>query len=226
MSAFRKKSIGATDTLGERLKRVREELGFSVDEAASRSGISAKYIQTIEEGRYRDLPGTVYAKNFVKKYARLLEVSEETAIGLFERELQVADKLSPAPSGAPATPVRVRARLTPEGIKWAVVLVLGIAILIYLGLEIRNFTAPPSLVVVSPPDQMTTTNRSVELQGTTAPEITVTVNGKVVLVDRQGQFREQLDLQDGLNTIIVSAQKKRGTATTVVRRILVTSSTN
>ncbi len=226
MAAFRQKSIGTADTLGERFKRIRDELGLSVEEAAVRSGISAKYVRTIEEGRYTDLPGAVYAKNFVRKYAQALEVSEETAVGLFEREHSVAAKLSPAPSAAPARPVRVRALLTPEGIKWVIVLVLGLAVLVYLGLEIRNFTAPPSLVVVSPPEQTTTASRSVELAGTTTPEATVTVNGKVVLVDRQGQFREQLDLQDGLNTLIVKAQKKRGKASTVVRQILVTSPTN
>lgn len=222
MSAFRQKSIGATDTLGERLKRVREELGFSVEEAAQRTGISTKYVQAIEEGSYSELPGTVYTKNFIRKYAHVLEVSEETAVGLFEREHSVAVRLSPAP----AKPARVRAWLTPEGIKWAFILVLGIAVLVYLGLEIRNFTAPPSLVVVSPPDQTTTTSRSVELAGTTTPEATVTVNGKAVLVDRQGAFSEQLDLQDGLNTVIVKAQKKHGKASTVVRQILVTSPTN
>jgi len=226
MSAFRQKSLGTTDTLGEGLRRMREELRLTVDEAAVRSGISAKYVRTIEEGRYADLPGAIYAKNFIRKYARALEVSEETAIGLFEREHSVAAKLSPAPSAMPAKPVRVRAFLTPEGIKWALVLVLGLAVLVYLGLEIRNFTAPPSLVVVSPPDQTTTMSRSVELRGTTTPEVAVTVNGKAVLVDRQGQFRERLDLQDGLNTVIVKAQKKHGKATTVVRQILVTSSTN
>jgi len=226
MSAFRQKSIGATDTLGERLKRVREELGLSVEEAAVRSGISAKYVQAIEEGSYNELPGTVYTKNFIRKYAHVLEVSEETAVGLFEREHSVAAKLSPTPSTVPGKPVRMRAWLTPEGIKWAFILVLGIAVLVYLGLEIRNFTAPPSLVVVSPPDQTTTTSRSVELAGTTTPEATVTVNGKAVLVDRQGAFSEQLDLQDGLNTVIVKAQKKHGKPSTVIRQILVTSPTN
>lgn len=227
MTSFRHSRVGQTDTLGERLGRVRHELKLSLDDVAQRTGISARHIQAIEEGRYSDLPGTVYAKNFIRTYARLLEVSEDTAMSLFEQEHSVTTRLKPQQSAPSLEPVRVKARLTPEGIKWAIVLVLGLAVLIYLGLEIRNFTAPPSLVVVSPPNQMTTVARSVELQGTTTPEAVVTVNGKTVLVDRQGGFREQIDLQDGLNTVIVRAQKKHGTATTVIRQILVTApSTN
>ena len=224
MTFFRKKSIGTTDTLGERLRRVRQEAGLSIDDVAARSGISARYIQALEEGRYRDLPGEVYARNFIRKYAQVIEVNEGTALDLFEREHAVAAKLAPAPSASPAKPVRIPALLSPQGVRWGAILLLGIAVLIYLGLEIRNFTAPPSLVVVSPPDQLTTASRSVELRGNTNPEVTVTVNGKMVLVDRQGQFRELLDLQDGLNTIIVRAQKKRGKVTTMVRQILVTNS--
>ncbi|MFH0828743.1 MAG: helix-turn-helix domain-containing protein [Candidatus Kerfeldbacteria bacterium] len=221
MALFKEKKIGATDTLGERLRRVREEAGLTLENLAGRTGISIKHLTAIEEGRYGDLPGEVYARNFVRQYAKILQVSEETAIGMFEHEHTVAINLAPAPIPDPAKPVRIRAYITPQGIRWAAVLLLGIAILVYLGLELRNFTSPPSLIIDSPPAQYTTESHSVEIRGMTDPEVTVMVNGRAILVDYQGRFQELIDLQDGLNTIVITAQNKRGRTTTEVRQILV-----
>lgn len=221
MAPFKKKKIGATDTLGDRLRRVREEAGLSLPDLASKTGISVKHLTAIEEGRYGDLPGEVYARNFVRQYARVLQVNEETAIGMFEREHTVAINLAPMPISEPSKSVRTRAYITPQGIRWTAVLLLGAAILVYLGLELRNFTSSPSLIVDSPSAQYRTESRSVEVRGMTDPEVSVMVNGRAILVDHQGRFQELLELQDGLNTIIITAQKKRGRTTTEVRQVLV-----
>ncbi len=222
MSPFTRRTIGAADTLGERLRRLRLDAGWSLDDVTRRIGVPARHLGAIEEGRYADLPGQVYARSFVKRYATLLEVRAETATELFDREWEVAVKANPMPASTPPSkPIRTRAIVTPYGIRRAVAVVLGLAVLVYLGTEIRHLTAAPSLTVASPVDELTTADRSVELSGQTEPETTVTANGRLILVDRNGQFREVLDLQDGLNTIVIRAQRKRGSATTVVRRILV-----
>lgn len=226
MTAFIHKNVAASVTLGERLRSVREEARWTLDEASSRSGIRAAYLAAIEEGRYGDLPGAVYARNFVRRYAKILEVSEAAVLEMFDREHAVSKRIDPSPHDRIARSVHVREIITPQRIRWGIIVLLGIAILVYLGLELRNFTAPPMLVIDYPPEQLTTESRSVELRGSTNPEVTVTVNGKSILVDRNGVFRESLDLQDGLNTVIIRAQKKRGNAATVVRSILVNQSTN
>lgn len=226
MSAFKQRQVSASVTLGERLRSVREEMGWSIDEASSRTGIRPAYLAAIEEGHYRELPGPVYARNFVRRYASVLEVSESAALEAFDQEQAVANRLSPPQSIVPPKHKAVRALVTPQGIRWFIIMLLGLGVLVYLGIELRNFTAPPMLDVAYPPEELTTTAQSIELRGTTNPEVTVTVNGKEILVDRSGEFRETLDLRDGLNTVVIRAQKKRGNATTTVRRILVTSPTN
>lgn len=207
--------------LGERLSRIRRESNISLESASARTGISIKNLEAIEEGRYGDLPGTVYAKNFVRQYARFLEVGEETALELFIKESAVASRLAPA-HPVPPSPQKQRMLITPQRVRRGLILLLAMGVLIYLGLEVRNFTAPPALTISEPPEQFTTTAHSVELRGMTDPEVSVTVNGKTVFVDHQGAFNELLDLQDGLNTVIVRATKKRGTGTALTRSILVT----
>lgn len=221
MKPFQEKTVGATNTLGERFRQLREEAGMSLEVAAERTQVNVKHLRAIENGRYDELPGPVYAKSFVRSYARLLEVSEPTALGMFEREYAVAINLTPARSALPPRPAKLAALVTPHGIRRAAILLLTLGVVVYLGVEIRNLTSAPSLVVTSPPAQSSTSRRTVELIGTTEPEASVTANGRVVPVDRQGHFREVLDLQDGLNTLIIQAMKKRGKTTTVIRKILV-----
>ncbi|MBI4093177.1 MAG: helix-turn-helix domain-containing protein [Candidatus Kerfeldbacteria bacterium] len=224
MDSFRERSVGLADTLGERFRRLREEMHVSLEAAARKIGVQPKHLRAIEQGRYGDLPGPVYAKNFVRQYARFLEVHEATAIQRFEREYAVAQRFAPPPTLAPAKPVADRAILTPRGIRRGLIVLLALAVLVYLGVEVRNLAAAPKLIIASPPEELTTIERSVELTGSTDPETTVTANGKPILVDRSGHFQELLDLQDGLNTIVIRAVRKRGNATTIVRKILVQSS--
>ncbi len=226
MQAFRKKQVSASVTLGDRLRKVREDMGWSINDAASRTGIRPAYLEAIEAGRYGDIPGAVYARNFVRKYALLLEVNETAALDLFDQEHLVTKQLAPSPIDARRGTGDVRTIITPQRIRWFLVILLGVGVLVYLGLELRNFTAPPTLLIEYPPEELTSAVRSVELRGTTDPEVTVTVNGRAIIVDRNGKFRQTLDLQDGLNTIIIRAQKKRGDATTAERQILVTSPSN
>lgn len=223
MKPFQEKAVGATNTLGERFRQLREEAGMSLEVAADRTRVNIKHLQAIENGRYAELPGPIYAKSFVRSYARLLEVSEQTALSMFEREYAVAANLTPSRPAFPPRPARLAALVTPHGIRRAIILLLTLGVVVYLAVEIRNLTSAPALVITSPPAQSTTSLRTVELTGTTEPEANVTANGKIVLVDRRGHFREVLDLQDGLNTLIIQATKKRGKTTTVVRKILVES---
>ncbi len=223
MKPFQEKTVGVANTLGERFRLLREEAGVSLEVAAERTRVNVKHLRAIENGQYAELPGPVYAKSFVRSYARFLEVSEQTALSMFEREYAVAVNLTPPQPTLPPRPARLEAFVTPRGIRRAIIILLSSGVLVYLAVEIRNLTSAPSLVISSPPAQSTTSRRTVELTGTTEAEALVTANGKVVMVDRRGHFREVLDLQDGLNTLVVQATKKRGKTTTVVRKILVES---
>lgn len=222
MRLFEEKAVGAASTLGERFRRLREEMRLTLDEVAQRTGVQAKHLAALEEGRYGDLPGPVYAKNFVKRYAELLEIRVESAFAIFEREYSVAAQLTPPPA-PPSKSVEVREILSPQKIRWALILLLTLGVLVYLGMELRNLTSAPTIVIEFPPEELTTSDHTMELVGKTEPETIVTANGKLILVDRNGDFRELLDLQDGLNTIAIRGKKKRGVATTIIRKILVTS---
>jgi len=65
------------EELGLLLRQERESRGISLAKAAADLKISKKYLIALEAGQTDDLPHPVYAKGFVKNYARLLGLDPE-----------------------------------------------------------------------------------------------------------------------------------------------------
>ena len=71
------------ESVGEFFRQVRETKGLTVDEVASKTRIRTDFIKALEEGNYAKLPDQVFARGFVRSYARSLGLDEEDAIHRF-----------------------------------------------------------------------------------------------------------------------------------------------
>lgn len=217
MADFTARTLQNDATLGERLRELRGEAGLTVAEAAARTRVPVRHLEAIEGSRYGVLPGDVYTRNFLKRYARVLQVREETVLERYERERAVLKPVErPLPSPIPST--RGLA-LTVLGKRVGVGLIVA-AILIYLGVELAKNLTPPKLELVGPPTVSRTTEPTVEVRGRTDPEATVTVNGQPIPVAQDGSFRQSIALVAGRNTLAVTAAKKRGRGYTVTRDVV------
>ena len=71
------------DSVGEFFRQVRETKGLTVDEVASKTRIRTDFVKALEDGNFAKLPDQVFAKGFVRSYARSLGLDEEDAIHRF-----------------------------------------------------------------------------------------------------------------------------------------------
>src|SRR6476469_10662586 len=71
------------ESVGEFFKQVRETKGLTVDEVASKTRIRTDFVKALEEGNFAKLPDQVFARGFVRSYARSLGLDEEDAIHRF-----------------------------------------------------------------------------------------------------------------------------------------------
>jgi cytoskeleton protein RodZ len=71
------------ESIGEFFKQVRETKGLTVDEVASKTRIRSDFVKALEEGNFAKLPDQVFARGFVRSYARSLGLDEEDAIHRF-----------------------------------------------------------------------------------------------------------------------------------------------
>jgi cytoskeleton protein RodZ len=69
--------------LGEELASSRLALGLTTEEMATRLRIRRPYLEALEEGRLRDLPGAAYATGFVRSYATALGLDADEMVRRF-----------------------------------------------------------------------------------------------------------------------------------------------
>ena len=58
------------------LRKIRENQGIALAEIAERTKIRVGMLEAIEQRRIEDLPGGIYAINYVRQYARAIGVDE------------------------------------------------------------------------------------------------------------------------------------------------------
>lgn len=75
-------------TIGQLLRETREGIGSDLNRVATALRIRAAYLEAIEEGRYDQLPGAVYALGFVRAYATHLALDGEEAVRRFKLEAE------------------------------------------------------------------------------------------------------------------------------------------
>lgn len=75
-------------SLGQELKRAREERGVSLHDIAGKTHIGVRFLQAIESDTYDILPGGVFNRAFVRKFAQQVGLDEEQALKLYEDQLK------------------------------------------------------------------------------------------------------------------------------------------
>jgi len=78
---------------GELLRKRREELGVSIEDASEALKISSEYLSAIEHDNFDRLPVAVYTIGYIRCYAKYLDFDAESVIAAFASHLS-----SPAPS--------------------------------------------------------------------------------------------------------------------------------
>lgn len=133
-------------TFGERLRKVREHAGLSLNDVASETKISLRILHAIEGGGFDRLPERIFCRNFVRQIAKLAGSDDVELVVAFdeawERHL-LASGVHPTLQVVPEPP--------SVSIRWSFWLPIGIgaAILLIVGMFlIRGTTGPESL----PPD--------------------------------------------------------------------------
>lgn len=72
-------------SLGQELKEAREQRGVSLRSISESTHIGMRFLQAIENDDYEQLPGGIFNKSFVRKYARHVGLDEEQVSNRFDQ---------------------------------------------------------------------------------------------------------------------------------------------
>ncbi|MBP9728255.1 MAG: helix-turn-helix domain-containing protein [Candidatus Moranbacteria bacterium] len=191
-------------TLGEKLRKLREDFRMSLGEVSKATRIQVKYLEYLETGAYEKLPADVYVRGFLRSYARHLNVDEQALVKLYERERNIQENLGRevrkpvTTSFAPAKFV-----VTSRTFIFGFIGILLFGAFFYLYREFTSFASEPTLIILSPENSSIIFGDEGLVTGKTDRGAEVTINGQGVFVDGDGSFREKLVLQPGMNAITI-----------------------
>lgn len=204
---------GAVHKLGEVLRAAREAKGVDLVRVERDTKIRSRYLSALERSEYRELPGAVYTKGFLRNYGLYLGLDPEYLIDLYRLETS-PHTAARATVGAPPRPMELRRRrafvVTPGVVVAALLTVLVLAVFAYIGGQLLVFAGTPDLQITDPPGPLSAYDGdSYAIRGRTAPDAQVTVDGLTenprTTADELGNFEVTISLKPGRNVVTIKA---------------------
>jgi cytoskeletal protein RodZ len=220
-------------SLPDRLTAARERKGVDLVRAERETKIRVRYLSALESGDYRDLPGAVYTKGFLRNYAIYLGLDPEDVLRQWRRERGEATApaaviVPPRPLAEPARPLN----FSPSIVVAALLTVGVILFFVYLGSQLLRYSRPPDLTVTNPAQavfQVEESTSSFTLAGTSTAGATITIvtPGQEepfrTTAQSNGQWSYQVDLRRGQNRFEISAvNPETGKAAETPRQVVIT----
>jgi len=106
---------------GDTLRQAREAVGLSLADVASRTRITQRHLEAIENSDFSELPGRTYVTGFARAYARAVGASEADIAASVRRELE-EDEYGARPAYEAYEPTDP-ARLPTARLTWTLVIV-------------------------------------------------------------------------------------------------------
>lgn len=223
MVSFVVKKIKEEYNLGKELRNAREKKGYSLELVSGEIRINARYLAAFEENNPADLPEGIYADKFLEKYIDYLGLGKEMMLLFPMVNDKASDGLCQLSLQKDSLLKRIKNFiLNPSFLKNLIGVAVVLIAIIYLYSTVYNIVKPPKLNVISPQDDLITSNYTVQIEGETESEAGIAINDKEVFCLKDGNFAEKIDLKKGLNVVKITAKKKYSKENAVYRKILVT----
>jgi len=110
--------------------------------------------------------------------------------------------------------------ITPKKIVLFVFVLFLILVCLYFWKEIGFLIKPPALEVSQPPTDIIVNQEKFELIGKTNPFAVVSIKGEAAYVDKDGNFKKEILLSIGQNSVKIEAKNRFGKVKSIVRIII------
>lgn len=124
-------------TIGNLLKKRREQLGLSLEEAEENLRIRRKYLAGLEEDNFDRFPSTIYIKGFLRNYCRFLELDEEKVLAIFRRQFNAEERRRIIPLGIAKPLDEPWFKITPQRAAVTAALIIIAVLFFYLVSQVR-----------------------------------------------------------------------------------------
>jgi cytoskeletal protein RodZ len=203
-------------SVGELLYAAREKKGVDLYRAERDTKIRARHLSALEDGDYAQLPGSVYAKGFLRNYALYLGLDPEELLSKWRDEQEPGDRSETVTMVRPPQPLAEPGRrltFTPGLIVAGVLSVVVLLFAAYVGMQLLRFSQAALLTVEGPAIvQLGAADSSTIFRGTSAPHSVINVADgagsivKSVTAGDDGRWEIALAVSMGENDFSITAR--------------------
>ena len=79
---------------------------------------------------------------------------------------------------------------------------------------------PPKLEIIQPPADISTNQSIIEIIGRTETTAVLTIDNSEVYIDKDGNFKFEKNLVEGVNNIVVQSKNRFNKVNTIIRRVI------
>jgi cytoskeletal protein RodZ len=200
-------------TVGEVLKKQRENLQKTLEQAALDTKIQPRFLKYIESNDFDKFDSSVYAQGFIKIYAKYLDLNEDRLLAIYRRSVPNI-KLERATFRETRRGLKNPA-ITPKSVAITLSAIFLLGIISYLGYQIYQFQTPPKIEITNPPNESSVSEESIDILGATDINSSLFINDHPVELSGDGSFQYQVILNPGVNIITILAKKNNSTQESV-----------
>ncbi|EKD47482.1 MAG: DNA-binding protein [uncultured bacterium] len=206
-------------SLAKKLRALRRGKAVTLDMMERHTHIQRKYLEALEQGRFECLPEPLYARNFIRAYARALEADESYFLELYEEECGVCDLIGPMCS--PRQKVdRKRFIIWNQMVRYSALACLLLLIFGYIGWQVFSIIQPPSIVLLSPATDVLIHEARLSVYGIVEGEASVFINGEPIVVNEDFTFDASVDLREGMNILVIEAERRYSRRAVIERSVV------
>jgi len=205
-------------SIGAQFQEERKNQNLSIEEVARATKIRAEFLNAIERGDYKKLPGPSYAHGFVRNYAKFLGLPVEKSLAIFRREFDEKKAVEVLPRGLTNSSDFTLPRFK-IGKSALIVGIVFLVIAVFLLFQYRAALFNPGLDVDFPEENQTLSSLNIEVRGKTDPNGILMVENEQVTINPDGSFKKQVTVFPGSTSLTFHVENKFGRTTTVERNI-------
>lgn len=198
----------------------RKNLGLSLDAVEKEIKVRKKYLEAIEKNDYSFLPESTTVKGFIRNYALILGLLPENILAIFRRDFEEDESGKVVGRNFNTVSEEKGFRWTPKATFFSIVFLILTFFSFFFIEQYVKFSSAPSLLIFSPKEGQVWDNK-VGVEGKTDKDATVKIDGSLVDVSEDGNFKEEIVLPRGENVLTIEAANRQGKKRTINLKVKV-----
>jgi len=199
--------------ISEVIQDLMEGKGITVERLSYTTNIPKRFITALKEGNLKALPAKPYVRGYLLKIAAALEVEPDVILEAYQESTEI--KTSGEKDRLPVN----RFVIHKISKSFLIGLLAILIIIVFLVIRFKDIVGTPSINIALPDNTLVSKEEVLEIRGSINPRDRLTLNQEIVYTDDSGNFKAEVSLSPGLNTLEFDVKRFLGRETKVTKQI-------